>query len=121
MKTNSLKKIGTWVISILLGASFILAGWPKIMPNESMLNRFESWGYSANFTVLIGLLELAAGILVLIPRAAFYGAIVIVVLMLGAVYTHVSTQIGSPLFAIIYFGMAVGLIFQRAPKLKTQE
>ncbi|NKB33490.1 MAG: DoxX family membrane protein [Pseudomonadales bacterium] len=106
MTKNSLEKVGKWAIAILLGLSFIAAGWPKIMPSESMIRRFENWGYSAEFTTLIGILELTAGILVLLPKLAAYGSGMIFILMIGAIYTHLATGIGSILFAVIYLLMA---------------
>ncbi len=106
---NKPKMVMAWLSSILLGLSFILAGLPKIVPGESMVNRFENWGYTAEFATMIGLLELLSGLLVLIPRCAFYGSCLIIVLMSGAIYTHVSTAIGSPLFAVVYLLMAAVL------------
>jgi len=103
------KTIAIWTISVLLSLSFLAAGWPKILPNDNMVARFENWGYSAEFAILIGVLEMFAGALVLVPRVALYGCITIIVLMVGAVYTHLSTAIGSPLFAVIYALMAVAL------------
>ncbi|MCG8506977.1 MAG: DoxX family protein [Sphingomonadales bacterium] len=103
------KTFATWTISVLLGLSFLAAGWPKVLPNDNMVARFENWGYTAEFASLIGVLEILAGLLVLVPRTALYGAMLIGVLMTGAIYTHLSTAIGSPLFAIIYALMAVAL------------
>ena len=70
---------------------------------------FENWGYSAESAILIGALEMFAGVLVLVPHIALYGCMTIIVLMIGAIYTHLSTAINSPLFAVIYALMAVAL------------
>ncbi len=115
MNRKTLKNGFAWLFSALLGLSFLAAGWPKIMPSDSMINRFENWGYSEGFTILIGVLEFLAGAVVLIPRTATYGAVLIVVLMVGAIYTHISTQIGSPLFALVYLVMAMALSVMRYP------
>ena len=99
-----------WVLSVLLGLSFVFAGWPKIEPGPGMIRRFENWGYSAEFAVVIGIAELLAGIAILVRPVSFYAALAIVVLMIGAIYTHVSSGIGSSLFAVVYLLMAVGVM-----------
>ena len=118
MTMKTLAKVGYWLLAALLGLSFLAAGWPKLMPNDNMVARFENWGYSAEFAVVIGVLEMLGGLLVLIPKLAIYGAILIGILMLGAIYTHLSTGIGSPLFAFIYLAMAVGLGICRTNMMK---
>lgn len=107
------KTATAWVIAVLLAASFLTAGYIKIPASDSMVRRFEAWGYSTEFVWVIGSLELLAGLLVLIPRISFYGASLIVILMIGATYTHLSTGIGSPIFALIYLMMGVTLAFLR--------
>lgn len=107
-----------WILAVLLGSSFLLAGWPKVVPNDNMVARFENWGYSVEFAMIIGVLEMLSGLLVLIPRLSVYGAILIGVLMTGAIYTHVSTGIGSPLFAFIYLAMSLGLGICRTVSMK---
>ena len=113
MRKASFKNISAWVISILLGASFLFAGFPKINPSQSMIARFEAWGYSPEFCVFIGIVEVAGGLLVLWPKTAFYGALLLTFEMIGAIWTHLSTGIGSPLFAFLYLAMAVVLLVLR--------
>ncbi len=110
---NTYKNVIGWIISALLALSFLFAGYHKIPPGTGMVKRFEAWGYSADFALLIGVLELISGMLVLVPKLAAYGGFFIVVLMAGATYTHMSTGIGSPMFAIIYLVLALVLIYLR--------
>ncbi len=107
MKKEGVKRVIAWVLAVLTGLSFLVAGWPKIMPGENMIRRFENWGYSAEFAVVTGVLEIAGGLLILLPKTAVYGAALVMVLMLGAVYTHLSTGIGSPVFAFVYLATAI--------------
>lgn len=94
-------KISRWVLVIILALLFISSGYPKIVPGQSMIDRFLAWGYSKNFVLLIGVIELLGGVLIAIPRASFYASLLLFAVMLGAIYTHVSTGIGSPWFAVI--------------------
>lgn len=100
----------SWTLSILLAASFIFAGYTKIPPGTNMVKRFENWGYNADFALLIGILEILGAILILIPRVTIFGAGLIIILMIGAIYTHLSTGIGSALFAFIYLAMAIAVL-----------
>ncbi|MEQ9263963.1 MAG: DoxX family protein [Balneolaceae bacterium] len=94
-------KVLKWALVIILALLFISSGYPKIIPGESMIERFSNWGYSKGFAQMIGLIELLGGVLLLLPRVSFYASLVLSFIMLGAVYTHISTGIGSPWFAII--------------------
>ena len=107
------EQIAYWIFALVLAATFIPGGWAKINPNEAMIERFAAWGYSEGFCRLIGLLELLGGVLALVPRFASYGAGVLGVVMLGAIYTHVSTDIGSPSTAIQYLLVSVGYALLR--------
>ena len=111
----TLQQAIAWTLEALLAASFIFAGFPKIQPGEMMLKRLANWGYSPEFTMLIGLLETTGGLLVLAPATADFGALIIGIMMIGAVWTHLSTGIGSPLFAAIYIAMAATLGVLRFP------
>ncbi len=99
-------KLLSWALALLLGALFILAGSGKFLDFANNARRFASWGYASWFVIVIGSLETLGGVLVLVPRLAAYGAIVIAVVMVGAAYTHASTGIGSPTGALIIIGLA---------------
>ncbi len=110
------KPVLAWVLAILLALTFISAGYPKVIPADSMITRFENWGYTAGFASFIGVVELMGGILVLIPRLSFYATILLAMDMIGAIYTHLSTGIGGPEFAIIALLLAVILAILRFGK-----
>lgn len=108
MKETDLRILFAWALGLILAMFFLINGWPKIAASgQGWEAKFESWGYTADFVLLIGILELLGGILVLIPRMAFYGAVLLAAIMAGAVYTHFSTGIGSPALAVILLTMAV--------------
>jgi putative oxidoreductase len=68
---------------------FAMAGAMKFV-NPQMAEHFRVWGYADWFRDLIGLIEVAAAIALLVPRTAVFGAIALAVVMLGAIYTHVA-------------------------------
>ncbi len=87
-ETGRGKTIAVWVLSALLAALFLYAGVPKILGTGEAPEHFAHWGYPAWFCVLIGLVEVAGGVALLVPPIAFYAAGMLGVVMIGAIYTH---------------------------------
>ena len=107
------KVILYWVLVSLLAVLFVSSGYSKITGGASMIQRFEAWGYGVSFMRLIGLLELVGGLLLLLPRLVHYASSLLSIIMIGATYTHLSSGIGGPEFAI---GVLVVLLFILARK-----
>lgn len=77
-----------WAVSLLLITVFVRAGWAKFDESSGWARAFLTWGYPIWFRLLIGVLELAASLLLVWPRTAAYGAMIILVVMLGGMRTH---------------------------------
>lgn len=82
------KIVGTWLPAILLLLVFIPQGLAKFSDTSGWTTAFRHWGYPDWFRMLIGTLELSAAVLLLLGRTAAFGAIIIIVVMLGAWATH---------------------------------
>jgi putative oxidoreductase len=82
-------RVALWVGSIGLAFVFLVAGVPKLAGAEAHIRHFVVWGYPDWFRLVVGAIETASALSLLIPRLAFYGAIGIMVIMAGATYTHV--------------------------------
>jgi uncharacterized membrane protein YphA (DoxX/SURF4 family) len=76
-------------IGLILGAAFMGTGIAKLARVPFVVDTFREWGYPPWFLVAIGLIETAAGVLVLIPATRALGAAIIAAVMVGAVGTHV--------------------------------
>ncbi len=102
------RTIATWVLALALAALFAFAGIPKLMGVQQAVDGFRSLGYSDGFRLFIGACETAGAIWLLIPRLTTWAAAGLLVIMVGALYTHISTGIGSPAGAAITFvGLAI--------------
>lgn len=64
-------------------------------PSGGWAEAFTGWGYPPSFRVAVGAIELLSAASLLHPRAAIYGATGIVVVMIGAMGTHVVIE-GRP-------------------------
>lgn len=81
-------EIFLWLVAVQLILVFAPAGWAKFDPSSGWAKAFVGWGYPVWFRLLIGVLELAAALLLVWRRSAAYGAAIIVVVMLGGMATH---------------------------------
>jgi uncharacterized membrane protein YphA (DoxX/SURF4 family) len=83
------KIAGMWVPAILLILIFARQGWSKFDDASGWARAFRNWGYPDWFRVTIGALELSAVALLALGRTAAFGALIIVIVMLGAMATHI--------------------------------
>ena len=83
------KFVGTWLPAILLVLIFVPQGLAKFHDTSGWARAFRLWGYPDWFRITIGVLELLAAILLIAGRTAAFGAIIIILVMLGGMATHV--------------------------------
>lgn len=83
------KFIGTWLPAILLTLIFVPQGWSKFNDTSGWAAAFRHWGYPDWFRITIGVIELSGVALLLLGRTAAFGAILLIIVMLGAMATHV--------------------------------
>lgn len=83
------KKIAAWGLQILLAALFAMAAMPKLTGDAETAANFERWGMPDKMYLLIGALELAGAVGLLIPRLAGLAAVGLFLIMGGALFTHV--------------------------------
>src|SRR5688572_17754332 len=83
------KIIGKWIPAILLVLIFAPQGWSKFSDTSGWATAFRHWGYPDWFRVTIGVMEVGAVVLLLLGRTAAFGAILIIIVMLGGMATHI--------------------------------
>jgi putative oxidoreductase len=88
MKLAKAKQVGLWVLTGLIAAQFLFAGFLKFV-NPEMAEQFRGWGYSDAFRIFIGIVEITGALLLIYPRTAAIGAFGLTVIMIGAIYTLV--------------------------------
>lgn len=82
--------IGSWVLQILLAVLFVMMGAQKLMGEAEVVANFARWGMPSFMLPLIGALEVAGGVGLLIPRLAGLAAAGLIPIMIGALFTHLS-------------------------------
>jgi uncharacterized membrane protein YphA (DoxX/SURF4 family) len=80
---------------------FLMAGSSKLLGNPMMVGMFQTIGIGQWFRYLTGGLEVVGAILLLIPALAGLGGALLVLVMIGAVATHLFIIGGSPAIPIV--------------------
>ena len=90
-------------VSVLLALVFLMTGTMKLVGGWS--DRFEMWGYPVWFFYLVGLTETAAGVALMRRRTRLYGALAVIVVMVGALFTQLragdTDRIAIPCLALL--------------------
>ena len=113
---KKVKTVALWLLQILLAFVFVNIGRDKFT-SENWPARFHHWGYPEHFYLVVGFLEAAGGLALLIPRTAFYGAAALFSIMLGAAATHLVhaefRQFTSPLVFLVLLSI---VLYARRPE-----
>jgi putative oxidoreductase len=97
-----------WTLSVLTALTFIAAGVPKLAGASAMVELFDKVGFGQWFRYFTGLLEVTASIGLLIPRYAFYAAIALAVVMIGAIIAQLTVlahSLGAPVALLVIIGV----------------
>jgi putative oxidoreductase len=107
--------IALWALQVLAAAAFLAAGGGKLAGAQPMVATFEKIGLGQWFRVLTGVLEVSGAIALLVPRFAFYGAVLLAAVMVGAIVTHLTVLGGSPVPALVLLLITGTVAYLRKP------
>jgi putative oxidoreductase len=92
--------VALWIVNILAAAAFVAIGLAKF-GSPAWAIKFERWGYPDGVYMVVGALELAGGVLLLVPRVSSYAAALLGVILIGAAATHAlhdeTARVSAPL------------------------
>lgn len=83
------KSLGIWVLRVLLGLAFLFFSFMKLSGKPNMVAEFEVVGLGQWFRYFTGTLELTGGLAVLVPQVSVFGAILLLLVDLGAFVAQV--------------------------------
>ncbi|HSE67442.1 MAG TPA: DoxX family protein [Gemmatimonadales bacterium] len=84
-----LREVVLWVFAVFLAWVFVRQGTAKFSNTSGWAQAFNAWHFPVWFRVGIGVAETTAAALLLWKRTAFAGATIIIIVMIGAMGTHV--------------------------------
>ena len=113
-------EIVIWIITLLVALVCLRSGvmkMPSVPGVEFWIRDFARWGYPDWFRMVVGVAELAAFALLLIPRLAAYGASIFAVVMIGAIFTHATHgESGRLPFNLFLLALSAIIVYARWPK-----
>lgn len=98
--------IALWVLQALLAAAFLMAGASKLAGVKMVVDEFETIGLGQWFRYLTGILEIAAAVLLVIPRFSSLGAVLLIPIMIGATFVHIAVFKNSPAAPLVLLGLS---------------
>jgi uncharacterized membrane protein YphA (DoxX/SURF4 family) len=104
-----------WGIRILLALAFAAAGAAKLAGVPQMVANFEAMGFGQWFRYFTGAVELLGVVLILLPRAGFFGGLWLGGTMVGAVATHLFLIGGSPIPAMVLGALCAIVVYNLRP------
>jgi uncharacterized membrane protein YphA (DoxX/SURF4 family) len=98
------------VLVIVLALAFAGAGIAKLLSAPMMVAEFALFGYPQWFLYVVGALEVLSAIFVLVPRLRAVATGVVICIMVGAIFSHVTHgQFGMAIGPVILLVLAVAL------------
>jgi putative oxidoreductase len=94
-----------WLVRGLLALAFVAAGGAKLYGVPMLVEKFQHIGLGQWFRYATGGLEIMGAILLLLPRKAAFGALLLSCIMIGAVITHLFVIGGSPVPALVLLAL----------------
>src|ERR1700735_24943 len=104
-----------WVLQGLAAFAFLAAGGSKLARAPGRVELFAKIGAGQWFRFLTGTLEVIGAVALLVPRAAFYGAVLLATVMIGAIVTHLAVLGGSAIRALVLLVIVGTIAWLRRP------
>lgn len=111
------RTITTWVLQVALAAEFLMAGVPKLTGDPIMVAMFDALGAGQGLRYIVGALEVAGAVGLLIPPLAGLAAIGLAALMLGAVVSSVTVLGVSPVVPLVVAAVAAVVVVLRRDRI----
>ena len=99
-----------WALCLLVGAAFVAAGANKLGDPATAGEAFAHIGLPAWLAVFIGACEVAGGIGLWIPRLSTWAASGLVIIMIGAAWSHLANDPFADALPALVLGVLCALI-----------
>ena len=109
--------IALWTLQVLLALAFVAAGSGKLLGSADMIALFDAIGIGQWFRYVTGLLELLGAGLLIVPRKAAFGAVLLACVMAGAVVAHLAVLHTAATAPLVLFGLTALIAWGRRSQL----
>jgi putative oxidoreductase len=112
--------ISLWAVRALLALAFAAAGIAKLYGVPMLVEEFEHIGLGQWFRYLTGTLEILGAVVILVPSRAAFGALLLVCIMIGAIFTHLFVIGGSPVPALVLLVLSAIVVYAKRGQIVTR-
>jgi hypothetical protein len=106
-------------LRVLLAIQFAVAGLMKVGGAESMVKLFADIGAGQWFRYVVGMLEIAGAVGLLIPPVAGVAAIALTALMTGALVTRAVVLDGTPVIEVLFLIAIAAIAYDRRAETRS--
>lgn len=107
-----------WVLQIVLAIQFILSGFLKLGGSPAMVSMFTEIGAGQWLRYLVGVIEVAGAIGLLIPRLSGLAALALLCLLVGATATNIFILGSSPVLPLVFLLICALIAWARWSQIK---
>ena len=111
--------IALWALQAVLALMFTMAGLAKVGGDAAMVEMFANIGIGQWFRYVVGALEIAGAVGVLVPRLSGLAALGLACLMAGATLTNLFVLGASPLLPVVLLLVSVLVARGRRARAET--
>jgi putative oxidoreductase len=118
-RRDRLAKYGLTVLRLLLAVEFAGAGLMKLAGVDIMVAMFDDIGAGQWLRYVVGALELAGAVGLLVPRLVGAAALGLTALMTGALLTNAVVLGGAPVIETVFLAGTATIAYTRRAELRT--
>ena len=109
--------ITLWMLQVLVALVFVGAAAGKLVGSADMIALFDAVGIGQWFRYVTGLLELLGALLLIVPRRAAFGSLLLAGVMAGAVVAHLTLLHTAPTAPLVLFALTALISWGRRSQL----
>jgi uncharacterized membrane protein YphA (DoxX/SURF4 family) len=110
---NRIRTALTWVVQLGLALQFASGGLVKLFGDAQMTAIFAEIGAGQWLRIVVGALELAGAVGLLVPQLARAAAVGLIALMIGATVANVTALDTSPALPLVFLLLAAAVAVMR--------
>ncbi|WP_344472529.1 DoxX family protein [Nonomuraea monospora] len=107
-----------WVLQVVVAGFFVVAALGKFAGAEPSASTFAAIGFGDWFRVLVGVLEVAGAVALLVPRLAGVAGLALAGLMAGAVVTEAFVSGGGVVLPLVLLLLCLVVAWGRRKETK---
>jgi uncharacterized membrane protein YphA (DoxX/SURF4 family) len=114
-----MRRATVWTLTIAAAGMFLLAGTLKLIGLQIEVDMFSTIGIGQWFRYVTGALEVGGAIGLFVPLLAPFAALLLAVVMVGAIAAHLFIIGGSPLIAMALLAMTIAIAYLRREQISS--